>query len=98
MDESISRTAPFFDATALGRELAACIAREGGASAARPAVLERLKRLVSEARAEACRQLLIDGRGRRCAEALGVFQDALIRLVYDYTVRHCYQATNPSDA
>jgi [protein-PII] uridylyltransferase len=98
MDESISRTAPFFDATALGRELAACIAREGSASAARPAVLERLKRLVSEARAEACRQLLIDGRGRRCAEALGVFQDALIRLVYDYTVRHCYQATNPSDA
>ncbi len=98
MDESISRTAPFFDATALGRELAACIAREGSASAARPAVLERLKRLVSEARAEACRQLLIDGRGRRCAEALGVFQDALIRLVYAYTVRHCYQATNPSDA
>jgi [protein-PII] uridylyltransferase len=98
MDERISRTAPFFDAAALGHELAAYIARDGGTAAARAAVLERLKGLVGEARAEACRQLQVDGRGRRCAEALALFQDALIRLVYDYTVRHVYRATNPSDA
>ena len=42
MDERISRTAPFFDAAALGHELAAYIARDGGTAAARAAVLERL--------------------------------------------------------
>jgi [protein-PII] uridylyltransferase len=98
MDESISRTTAFFDAAALGRELAALIAQKGGAATARPAVLERLKTLLRDARAEACRQLQIDGDGRRCAQALARFQDELIRLVYDYTVRHVYRATNPSDA
>jgi [protein-PII] uridylyltransferase len=53
--------------------------------AARPAVLDRLKALLKTARAEANRQLVSDGNGRRCAEGLAKFQDELIRLVYDYT-------------
>jgi [protein-PII] uridylyltransferase len=97
MDSSIAKTAPFFDPAELGAELAQ-LAREGSASAARPAVLERLKAVLRSARKEAYRQLQIDGDGRGCAAALALFQDELIRVVYDFTVRHVYRATNPSDA
>jgi [protein-PII] uridylyltransferase len=99
MDKGIARTAPYFDASDVGRELVGLIAeRAGAAEAARPAVLERLKALLRDARLEARRQLEQDGKGRRCAEGLALFQDELIRLVYGYTVRHVYRATNPSDA
>src|SRR5439155_20486403 len=72
--------------------------QSGAAEEARPAVLERLKELLRNARAEAARQLAADGKGRRCAEGLALFQDELIRLVYGYTVAHVYRAINPSDA
>jgi len=99
MDKSIASTAPYFDAGEVGRELIGLIAaRNGAAQAARPAVLERLKELLKQARAEAAVQLSADGRGRRCAEGLALFQDELIRLVYDFTVRNVYRATNPSAA
>jgi [protein-PII] uridylyltransferase len=97
MDTSIASTAPFFDAAAVAAELAH-LTRERSAAAVRPAVLERLKRLLRSARAEAHHQLQVDGNGQGCAAALALFQDELIRLVYDYTVRHVYRATNPSDA
>jgi [protein-PII] uridylyltransferase len=42
--------------------------------------------------------LEVDGNGRRCAAGLSLFQDELIRLIYDYIVAHVYRATNPSDA
>jgi [protein-PII] uridylyltransferase len=97
MDSSIATTAPFFDPAALAGELAHLTA-EDSAAAVRPAVLERLKRLLRSARAEAHHRLQVDGDGQGCAAALALFQDELIRLVYDYTVRHVYLATNPSDA
>src|SRR5262249_16258784 len=78
-------------------ELADLVEARGGAAEARPAMLERLKSLFKAARAEAERQLAADGNGRRCAEGLSAFQDALIRLVFDYTTSHVYSATNPSD-
>jgi [protein-PII] uridylyltransferase len=98
MDTSIASTAPFFDPPAVARELASLVVRREGAGPARAQVLERLKSLLADARAQACRQLESDGNGRRCAEGLALFQDELIRLVYDYTVKHVYRATNPSDA
>jgi [protein-PII] uridylyltransferase len=99
MDKSIISKAPYFDARELGRELTACIQEENGvAQAARPVVLDRLKALLRNARAQAEHQLSADGNGGRCAEGLALFQDELIRLVYDYTVTHVYRATNPSDA
>ena len=98
MDKRIARTAPSFDAREVGRELALLIEQQGAATAARPAVLERLKELLAAARAEASRQLEADGKGRRCAEGLALFQAELIRLVYDYTVQNVYRATNPSSA
>ncbi len=98
MDKRIARTAPFFDAREVGRELSLLIEQQGAATAARPSVLERLKELLAAARDEASRQLEADGKGRRCAEGLALFQDELIRLVYDYTVQNVYRATNPSSA
>ena len=99
MDKSIATAAPYFDAGEVGRELVDFIAAQKGAvQEARPAVLGRLKELLRSARTETERQLAADGKGRRCAEGLAEFQDELIRLVFDYTVAHVYQATNPSNA
>jgi [protein-PII] uridylyltransferase len=98
MDITVAPKAPYFDAREVGRGLALLVETHGAATAARPAVLDRLKGLFKSARAEAERQLLADGSGRRCAEGLSAFQDALIGLVYDYTTTHVYSATNPSDA
>src|SRR6185295_6762326 len=82
----------------LGRELAGLIDVHGSVVTARPAVVERLKELLRSARAAAARQLESDGSGRRCAEGLALFHDALIQLVFDYASDHVYRATNPSDA
>ncbi len=99
MDKSITAKAPYFDAREARRELTALLeAQNGTALAARPAVLEKLKELLRQARIAADLQLTADGNGRRCAEGLALFQDELIRVVYDYTVAHVYRATNPSDA
>src|SRR5262245_16172773 len=98
MDTTVTAKAPYFDAREVAREFADLIKARGGAAEARPAVLERLKGLFKSARAEAERQLAADGSGRRCAEGLSAFQDALIGLVYDYTTAHVYSAENPSDA
>ena len=70
----------------------------GKKSSLRIALVERFKELVDDARAEAKRQLERDGDGRNCAEGLSAFQDALIRLAYDFTTTHVYPAKNPSAA
>jgi [protein-PII] uridylyltransferase len=98
MDTTVTPKAPYFDTREVGGELAALVDTHGGAAEARPAVLDHLKGLLRSARAEAQRQLEADGSGRRCAEGLSAFQDALIALVYDYTTTHVYSAENPSDA
>jgi [protein-PII] uridylyltransferase len=91
--------APYFDAVALRHELTALFRTHGNdAAAARPAVLDRLKRLLKDAHAAAQAELEADGNGGRCAESLSHFQDELIRLVYDYTKAHVYRSDNPSDA
>jgi [protein-PII] uridylyltransferase len=96
--DSNPNLAPYFEPFVLGGELESLLARHGSVTAARPAVLERLKELLRTARTAAARQLASDGNGRRCAEGLALFHDALIRLVFEYTTKHVYRATNPSDA
>ena len=98
MDTTVTAKAPYFDPREVAGEFAALVEARGGDAEARPVVLERLKGLLKTARAEAQRQLAADGSGRRCAEGLSAFQDALIGLVYDYTTAHVYSATNPSAA
>ncbi|HVQ11809.1 MAG TPA: [protein-PII] uridylyltransferase [Methyloceanibacter sp.] len=99
MDQTLVKTAPYFDLDAL-REETSRLARSysGQDSSLRAALVERLRQLVNEARAEARAQLERDGDGRACAEGLSAFQDALIRLTYDFTTNHVYSAKNPSSA
>jgi [protein-PII] uridylyltransferase len=98
MDKSIIARAPYFDVPEVAGDLERLVEKHGTPLAARPEVLEKLKSLLRTARTGAERQLQADGNGRRCAEGLALFHDELVRLVFDYTVRHVYRATNPSDA
>ena len=99
MDQELRQRAPYFDPTDARERLSetwrALSAQE---HPARNAVLEYLKTLVEESRAEAARQLEAEGSGRRMAEGLARMQDELIRLIYDFTVQNIYRAENPSDA
>ena len=99
MDQAVVKTAPYFNLDAL-REETSQLARSysGQDSSLRAALVERLRQLVDDARTEARRQLERDGDGRACAEGLSAFQDALIRLAYDFTTNHVYRAKNPSAA
>jgi [protein-PII] uridylyltransferase len=99
MEQPAPRQAPYFDLDLLRHE-ASELARaySGKDPSLRMALVERLRRLVDEARAAAKRQLEEDGDGRACAAGLSAFQDALIKLAYDFTTNHVYPAENPSAA
>jgi [protein-PII] uridylyltransferase len=97
MDQPAPRKAPYFDLDLLRHEAAELAkAYSGQDSTLRAALVERLRPLVAEAQAAARQQLEQDGGGRACAEHLSVFQDALIRLAYDFTTNHVYRADNPT--
>ena len=64
----------------------------------RAALVDRMRQLVEDAYAAAKRQLEEDGDGRACAAGLSAFQDALIKLAYDFTTNHVYRAENPTAA
>ena len=98
MTASDLKSAPYFDPQALRVELTALFNAHGSPADTRKAVVDRLKILVKDARAEARAGLEHDRNGRRCAQGLASFQDELIRLLFDYTVAHVHRATNPSDA
>lgn len=89
---------PYFDSSQLRAELTALQVENGGPLDARPRVVEKLKALVKHARTCAREGLEKDNIGRKCAAGLSLFQDELIRVIYDYIVAHVYRATNPSDA
>jgi [protein-PII] uridylyltransferase len=95
---AITAKAPYFDPREVGAELARLVEAHGGVAEARPAVLCVLKGLLKTARVEVERQLIADGSGRHCAVGLSAFMDALLGVVYDYTVTQAYSATNPSAA
>ena len=87
---------PFFDRAALEGDLGALWRKHDGNSAAlRSELLAMLKQLVREAREAAWNALEADGNGRKCAESLSLFQDELIKLLFDFITRHIYRAQNP---
>ena len=90
--------APFFDPAALRVELTGIFNAHESGDDARPDVLAHLKSLVEDAHRISRQQLEKDRNGRKCANGLAQFEDALVSLIYDYTVTHIYRATNPSDA
>ncbi len=99
MDQLNIPLPPYFDPIALREELSSYW-REGTDNAAqvRARVLRRLKELKQKARDEAQALLLNTGNGRACAAALSVFQDELVKLIYDYSTAHLYRAQIPSSA
>jgi [protein-PII] uridylyltransferase len=99
MDQPVATKPPYFDLAALRRETGE-IARNhaGNETSLRKALVGRLRGLVDAARLEARHQLERDGNGRACAEGLCAFQDALIKLAYEFTTNHVYLAENPSAA
>ena len=99
MDQPAPLTAPYFDFDLLRHEASELAhSYSGQDSTLRMALVERLRQLVADARTGARRQLERDGDGRACAEGLSSFQDALIRLAYEFTTTHIYRADNPSIA
>ncbi len=99
MDQPAPIKAPYFDLDLLRHEASELAhSYSGQDSTLRMALVERLRQLVAGARTAARRQLERDGDGRACAEGLSSFQDALIRLAYDFTTTHIYRADNPSIA
>src|SRR5215472_4432014 len=64
----------------------------------RTKVAQRLKAAHGDARIVAEQLLLEDRNGRRCAERLCALQDEIIRVIYDFAVRHLYPSQTRSDA
>jgi [protein-PII] uridylyltransferase len=99
MDQPVVTKPPYFDLDTLRRETDALARKHvGHETALRKMLVERLRGLVDNARLEARHQLEREGNGRACAEGLCAFQDALIKLAYEFTTNHVYRAENPSAA
>jgi [protein-PII] uridylyltransferase len=90
---------PFFDPAAM-REALSGLWREHreNNTRMRRELIDRLKKLLAHARASALAGLEADGDGRRCARSLSIFQDELIRLIYDFTTSHIHRVDNRSSA
>jgi [protein-PII] uridylyltransferase len=99
MDQLNIPPPPYFNPSALREELTSYW-RENpeNQSHVRARVLRRLKELKQLARSEAQALLERTGDGRACAAALALFQDELVRLIYDFSAAHVYRARNPSVA
>lgn len=64
----------------------------------RRVVAQRLKTALLAGRDRAEQLLLDDRQGRRCAERLCRMQDDIIRILFEFVVRHLYPSENPSEA
>ena len=99
MDQPAPRQAPYFDFGLLRQETGKLARAYAGQDAKlRVALVDYLKPVVSQARVFARQKLEQDGDGRACAQGLSDFQDALIRLTYEFVTEHVYRAQNPSTA
>ena len=99
MDQPVPKQAPYFDLDLLRHEASELARTHAGQdSQLRLALLARMRQLVDDAYAAARRQLEEDGDGRTCAAGLSAFQDALIKLAYDFTTNHVYRVENPTAA
>src|SRR5262245_19704177 len=91
--------AELFDAAAVAAELEQLPELHGGNERAlRSAVAQRLKAALMQGRAVAERLLLKDRRGRLCAERLSFLQDEILRVLYEFALKHLYPSQNPSEA
>jgi [protein-PII] uridylyltransferase len=82
----------------LARMRAALEGEPAQSAKARAAVLAILKATLAEARSTAEADLLVTGKGLRCAHNLAAAQDEIIRAVHAFAVRDVYPVDNPSGA
>src|SRR6201985_1534132 len=88
-----------FDADEIADELAKLAASYPGRDRElRTAVAQRLKAALAASRVEIERLLLQDRHGGRCAARLCWVQDEIIRVLYEFAVKHLYPSVGPSDA
>src|SRR6266853_5708994 len=85
------------------RELAAELAKlahdhSGSEQELRRLVAQRLKVVLTAGRAHTENLLLKDRQGWRCAERLCAMQDDIIRVLFEFVLRHLYPSENPSEA
>ena len=87
------------DAEAVSTDLEQLARQHAGReSELRAAVAKRLKAALTEGRAAAEQLLLKDRHGRHCAERLCFMQDEIIRVLFEFVVKHLYSSENPSEA
>lgn len=99
MDQLSFPIPPYFDPIALREELNTYWRESPDNTVqARARVVRRLKELKANARREAQALLERTRDGRQCAAALALFQDELIKLIYDFSASNIYRARNPTAA
>jgi [protein-PII] uridylyltransferase len=88
-----------FDISELAADLAKLADDHAGSEQElRRMVAQRLKTVLAAGRAHAEKLLLKDRQGRRCAERLCAMQDDIIRVLYEFVIRHLYRSENPAEA
>jgi [protein-PII] uridylyltransferase len=93
------RDTALFDEQALTAEFEELAKQHGNnEQELRRAITVPLKAALAAGRDNAERMLLKDRQGRRCAERLCEMQDAVIRILFEFIVRHLYPSQNPSEA
>ena len=86
-------------AAAILSELDAVIGEQAPKSAAaRAAVLSHMRKTLAEARHCAEAELLLTGKGTRCAQNLSNAQDEIIAAIHAFATRRVYPVDNPSGA
>jgi [protein-PII] uridylyltransferase len=97
--DQASRATEVIDAGAVAAELERLVdVHAGNERELRSAVSLRLKAALVEGRAAAERLLIKDRHGRRCAERLCFMLDEIIRVLFEFAIRHLYPSQNPSEA
>jgi [protein-PII] uridylyltransferase len=92
IDELFDERALVADLNNLAKEHA------GSEQELRRAVAQRMKIVHAAGRADAETLLLRDRQGRKCAQRLCFLQDEIIRVLFEFVVRHLYPSENPTEA
>jgi [protein-PII] uridylyltransferase len=88
-----------FDERELADDLAKLADEHAGSEQElRRAVAQRLKKVLIASRSNAEKLLLKDRQGRRCAERLCAMQDDIIRVLFEFVLKHLYPSENPSES
>jgi [protein-PII] uridylyltransferase len=94
-----SREAAIFDSVAIAAEIERLgEVHDGNERELRLAVSRHLRAALARGRAAIERLLLADRHGRRCAERLSAMQDEIVRVLFEFAVKHLYPVQNPSEA